>query len=246
MWEDNRASKKIYGNKLINLNPSYSNGIKISFGDNSSSETDFSLPVFLNASSGMYTATFDGSSSPKFIRINRLNEDLTNAWDPSGVALNAVFDMRSAMLVETSDGVGCMWSESRGFNYDIYYQKLDINGNFTLDDSGVELVSSNADDYIMSVVPTPDGKFMIFWMEDAWPASSLKFTKIDSEGNIEIGWNPNGNSLSNPSFDSRNLTVKSVADESGVLAIWTQDGNFSDIYAQMISWDGEALWNEGE
>lgn len=245
VWEDNRASKKIYGNKLINLNPSYSNGIKISFGDNSSSETDFSLPVFLNASSGMYTATFDGSSSPKFIRINRLNEDLTNAWDPSGVALNAVFDMRSAMLVETSDGVGCMWSESRGFNYDIYYQKLDVNGNFTLDDSGVELVSSNADDYMMSVVPTPDGKFMIFWMEDAWPASSLKFTKIDSEGNIEIGWNPNGNSLSNPSFDSRNLTVKSVADESGVLAIWTQDGNFSDIYAQMISWDGEALWNEG-
>ena len=111
VWEDNRASKKIYGNKLINLNPSYSNGIKISFGDNSSSETDFSLPVFLNASSGMYTATFDGSSSPKFIRINRLNEDLTNAWDPSGVALNAVFDMRSAMLVETSDGVGCMWSK---------------------------------------------------------------------------------------------------------------------------------------
>ena len=106
-------------------------------------------------------------------------------------------------------------------------------------------MSSNADDYMMSVVPTPDGKFMIFWMEDAWPASSLKFTKIDSEGNIEIGWNPNGNSLSNPSFDSRNLTVKSVADESGVLAIWTQDGNFSDIYAQMISWDGEALWNEG-
>ena len=174
-----------------------------------------------------------------------MNEDLTNAWDPSGVALNAVFDMRSAMLVETSDGVGCMWSESRGFNYDIYYQKLDTNGDFTLDDSGVELVSSNADDYMMSIVPTPDGKFMIFWMEDAWPASSLKFSKIDSEGNIEIGWNPNGNSLSNSSFDSRNLTVKSVADESGVLAIWTQDGNFSDIYAQMISWDGEALWNEG-
>ena len=88
-------------------------------------------------------------------------------------------------------------------------------------------------------VIAPDGKFMIFWMEDAWPASSLKFTKIDSEGNIEIGWNPNGNSLSNPSYDSRNLTVKSVADESGVLAIWTQDGNFSDIYAQMISWDGD-------
>ena len=48
VWEDNRASKKIYGNKLINLNPSFSNGIKVSFGDNSSSETDFSLPARKN------------------------------------------------------------------------------------------------------------------------------------------------------------------------------------------------------
>ena len=88
--------------------------------------------------------------------------------------------MRNAMLVESSDGVGCLWSESRGFNYDIYYQKLDNNGGFTLAENGVEIVSSNADDYIMASVPTPDGKFMIFWMEDAWPASALKYTKIDS------------------------------------------------------------------
>jgi len=245
IWEDNRASKKIYGNKLTELSALYSNGTQISFGDNSSSETDFSSPAFLNASSGLYTATFDGASSPKFIRINRLLDDLTNAWDPSGVSLNAVFDMRSAMLFETYDGIGCLWSESRGFNYDIYYQKLDLDGNYTLVDDGVELVSSNADDYMMAVVPTPDNKFLMFWMEDAWPASSLKFTKMDAEGNIEIGWNPNGNSLSNSSFDSRNLIVKPITDESGVLAVWSQDGNFSDIYAQMLSWDGDAQWEDG-
>ncbi len=71
VWEDNRASKKMYGNKLTELDVSFTNGTQISFGDNSSSETDFSAPVFLNATSGLYTATFDGSSSPKFIRINR-------------------------------------------------------------------------------------------------------------------------------------------------------------------------------
>ena len=245
VWEDNRASKKLYGNKLTELILLSSNGTQISFGDNSSSETDFSLPVFLNASSGLYTATFDGSASPKFIRINKLSEDLSNAWDPSGIALNAIFDMRNAVLIETSDGVGCMWSESRGFNYDIYYQKLDSDGGFTLAENGVELVNSNADDYMMASVPTPDGKYMIFWMEDAWPASSLKYTKIDSEGNTEIGWNPNGNNLSNPSFDSRNLMVKAISEDNGVLAIWAQDGNFSDIYAQLINWEGEIVWADG-
>ena len=146
--------------------------------------------------------------------------------------------MRSALLVEIGNGIGCFWSESRGFNYDIYYQKLDENGTITLDSEGVELVDSNGDDYIMAVVPTPDEKYMIFWMEDAWPAASLMYSKIDAEGNTEIGWNPNGNALSSGTSDSRHLQVKVVDDERGLLAIWIQDGNFSDIYAQLIDWDG--------
>ena len=44
-------------------------------------------------------------------------------------------------------------------------------------------MDSNGDDYIMAVVPTPDEKYMIFWMEDAWPAASLMYSKIDAEGN---------------------------------------------------------------
>ena len=51
-----------------------------------------------------HTATFDGSSSPKFIRVNKMDENLNNAWDSSGVSLSAVFDMRNALLFETSDG----------------------------------------------------------------------------------------------------------------------------------------------
>ena len=86
---------------------------------------------------------------------------------------------------------------------------------------------------------------MIFWMEDAWPAASLKYSKIDAEGNVEIGWNPNGNSLSNTSSDSRHLQVKVIDDESGMIAVWIQDGNFSDIYAQSIDWDGNEVWDSG-
>ncbi len=245
VWEDNRSSKKIYGSRLTSLEIQDENGRQLTFGDNSSSETDFSIPNLLNASSGIYTATFDGTSSPKFIRVNKLDEGLNNVWDESGVALDAVFDMRNALLVETSDGVGCFWSESRGFNYDVYYQKLDTEGNITLPSEGVELVDSNGDDYILSVIPTPDGKFMIFWMEDAWPAASLKYSKMDEEGNIEIGWNPNGNSLSNASSDSRHLQVKVIDDQSGMVAVWIQDGNFSDIYAQSIDWDGNEAWQPG-
>jgi len=247
IWEDNRESKKIYGSRLTSLDLQYVNGRQLTFSDNSSSETDFSTPTFLYAESGIYTATFDGSSSPKYIRINRIDDQLNNVWDPSGIPLSPVFDMRSALLMETSAGVGCFWSESRGFNYDIYYQKLDTDGNIILETEGVEIVNSNGDDYIMAVIRDPEinEKYMIFWMEDAWPAASLKFSKIDDNGNIEIGWNPNGNSLSNTSFDSRYLQVKPFNDGTGLLAVWIQDGNFSDIYAQAIDWEGNILWIDG-
>jgi hypothetical protein len=36
--------------------------------------------------------------------------------------------------------------------------------------------------------------------------------------------------------------VKKISDSGGVLAVWNQDGNFSDIYAQKINWDGVVQW----
>lgn len=244
IWEDNRASKKIYGTRITDGIVSNENGIQMSFADNSSSENDISAPSLLKTNEAIYSATFDGSSSPKFIRINKYDENLENVWADSGIGLSAQFDMRSASLIDVEDGVGVFWSESRGFNYDIYYQKFDANGNITLESGGIELVDSNGDDYLMGVVPTPDNKFLIFWMEDAWPAAQLKYSKMDADGNIEIGWNPNGNSLSNQSIDARHLQVLKIDDEIGVMAVWTQIGNFEDIFGQVIDWNGNAVWDE--
>ena len=244
LWEDNRSSKKLFGSKIIDGENLNDNGLQLTFSDNSSSETDFSTPVIFKTESSIYSATFDGSSAPKFIRINKFDFDLNNVWSDSGVSLSPVFDMRNAKFISIEDGIGCFWSESRGFNYDIYFQKFDSNGDISLENGGIEIVSSIGDDYVMDIIKTPDGKYMIFWMEDAWPAAKLMFSKIDANGNVEIGWNPNGNSLSNSSFDSRNLELRKINDESGILAIWIQDGNFSDIYAQKIDWDGNILWND--
>ena len=244
IWEDNRSSKKIFGTRITNLESQFKNGFQLSYGDNSSSETDFSLPMFTRDNEHIYLATFDGSAAPKFIRINKLDEQLNNIWDSSGVSLSPVFDMRKAELVTIDDGVGCFWSESRGFNYDIYYQRLNGNGDAALELNGKEIVDSNGDDYIMGVIPTPSGQYMIFWLEDAWPAAKLMYSMVDEDGNIAIGWNPNGNSLSDPSSNSRHLQIKEIND-IGVFAVWVQDGNFSDIYAQLIDWQGNVLWQSG-
>ena len=50
VWEDNRSSKKIYGSRITELELDDVNGKQLTFGDNSSSETDFSIPYFLKSS----------------------------------------------------------------------------------------------------------------------------------------------------------------------------------------------------
>ena len=245
MWEDNRSTKKIYGNWLVDDMLEAANGIQVSFSDNSSTETDLSQPKMLKAETGIYLATFDAGESPKRIRINRLSDELSNVWDSAGVALNPVFDQRSATLTSVENGIGCLWSESRTFNYDIYFQRLDLNGNAVLESGGVSVVNSSGDDYVQAILPAPDGDYLLFWIEEIWPASRLKYKKIDADGSTAIGWPPSGYSLSDQSVEAGNLVVKKISDTDGVLAVWDQDGNFSDIYAQKIDWDGTAQWSAG-
>ncbi len=251
VWEDNRASKKIYGTRITNENSQALNGAQLTFSDNSSQETDSSTPVVIKTNDAIYTATFDGSSSPKSIRINKINNNLNNEWGTSGIALSPEQDMRSAFLIEMNDEIGCFWSESRGFNYDIYYQRLDSDGNIQMQPGGIEMIDGTGDDYVMAVVPSNDDKYFMFWVEDSWPAAKLMYTKIDSDGNVEIGWNPNGNNLSTVGKDARSLEIEIIDEENGLLAVWTQS-NLSgtsilptDIYAQVIDWNGNTAFDAG-
>ena len=246
VWEDNRASKKIYGNVIDSGNLSYFNGNQVSFSDNSSTEIDLSGPSIAFSSNALYAATFDATGTPKKIRINKMDLNLDNLWSTDGVSLNPQNDQRNAFLVDLGGvGVGCYWSESRNFlsGFDIFFQSLNPEGEPQLSSGGVAVAESNGDDYIQAVIPAPDGiSFLIFWVEEVWPASRLKYNRVQLNGQVSTGWPPNGFSLSNQSIGADNLSVKKISDSDGVLAVWNQEGNFSDIYAQKISWDGEAQW----
>ena len=246
MWEDNRESKKLYGNVLSEGELSHFNGNQISFSDNSSTEIDLSSPTMVYASEYIYTATFDATATPKKIRINKLNTELENVWDQTGVALTPENDQRNVFLVDLGGvGVGCFWSESRSFlsGFDIFFQSLNPDGDPQLSSGGITVAESNGDDYIQAVIPAPDGiSFLIFWVEEVWPASRLKYNRVELNGQVSTGWPPNGFNLSNQSIGADNLSVKKISDTDGVLAVWNQEGNFSDIYAQKIGWDGEAQW----
>ena len=246
-WEDNRATKKIYATRIINSAIQYNNGKQISFSDNSSD--DNTSPNVLKNESNFYVGTYDATSSPKFMKINKLNEQLENIWDSTGVAISPEADMRDGFLVNIENGVGCFWSESRLFDYNIYYQRLDEDGNTVFNSGGIELINANSDDIILAVIQTSDDHLIIFWFNEQWsPSGSLKiikYLKIDYDGSPAIGWNPAGVNLSDPYSASSNLQIKMINEESGIICYWNQIGNFSDIYSQVVNWDGNQLWSAG-
>ena len=166
------------------------------------------------SSNALYAATFDATGTPKKIRINKMNLNLDNLWSTDGVSLNPQNDQRNAFLVDLGGvGVGCYWSESRNFlsGFDIFFQSLNPEGEPQLSSGGVAVAESNGDDYIQAVIPAPDGiSFLIFWVEEVWPASRLKYNRVQLNGQVSTGWPPNGFSLSNQSIGADNLSVKKI------------------------------------
>jgi len=242
MWEDNRGTKKIYANRLAQDSLFHFNGNQVSFSDNTSSDIDGSKPFIASTGNGAYVATFDGLSGNKIIRINRLNNELQNMWATDGVEISSTNTQRDVILVPKEDGVACFWSEFGLLTFDIIYQKLGSDGVFEFTSGSIPIATGGVDKYLQNVIPTPDGNYIVFWLEDVWRERSLKYKKINIDGSTSIGWPSNGYRLNSTNSDGFNLKVKTISSTGGILTVWNQDGNFSDIYAQKINWEGVVQW----
>ncbi len=244
-WEDNRQGRIIYGTRVETggANPTL-NGMPLTTHP-SVSEDVVTEPVSVRGNDGIYIATFDAASGTKLIRLNKVSTQLHQMWPSEGILVNGTqADQRRPVLIPLGTGVLCFWSEIRNaIDFDIYFQVFDADGNKTGPDTGTPLVETYfLDEYVEWAALTPDGNILIFWKEDSWGAGVLKYTKISQTGQPAFGWPPTGYTLAGPMGDPGKLLGKVISADTGVMVVWeeTRD-NAKDIYAQILSWDGDVL-----
>ena len=248
-WVDARDGKKVFGS-IINDNgviTPVENGQNLTQFDSYTFQLE-NEPVSLLAHDYLFTAAFDAQSGAKLIRMNKFDLSFQMQWPNEGYVVHqSTLDQRKVKLFETADGIGVVWSEIRDeVDFDLFYQKFNLEGQMQFDSSGVTLMDGVwVDNYVEGIYSTPDSNFILVWVNDVWGSGSLSFQKFNLNGEIAAGWPSDGYTLSSIG-DPEKLKGQVISDESGILVAWEETYNFNkNIKANIIHWDGTLEWTNG-
>ncbi|MBT3216998.1 MAG: T9SS type A sorting domain-containing protein [Candidatus Marinimicrobia bacterium] len=244
-WEDNRYGKVLFANYILEegSDSTEPNGKQIGFAS-FHSDPLINEPVFTNSYGSFYTGIYDKSSGVALSRVNRLDMNLINQWDSTGIYLNNGSDQINLHLTPHISGVACVWSEIRNvWDYDIYFTVLGDDGNIL--EAENTIANESVNEFVELVFQLPDGDYMVLWQEGHWNAGVLKYIRLNSSGTPASGWVSSGKVLSH-SGDASNLIGTMNHDSTEIILVW--ENRFSatkkDIYSQTIDLDGNTLFGE--
>ncbi len=164
-WEDTRSERNAYASWITPLGDMLDyNGKHTTFYDIDIKEETNPIPQVLLTDDSFYSLSYSTETGASLIKINRLNSNLENSWDSTGINIyESSGDQISPILFDTPNGLGCIWSDFTNFiDYDIYYQIINDNGEPTLQAPGVFIANTiYKDDYAVAVYPTHDGKLIV-------------------------------------------------------------------------------------
>ncbi len=161
---------------------------------------------------------FDGEGLTSDIR---LTSDSSVSWFPS---------------VSVADNfINIVWTDERDGNTEIYYTKLDNNGNTVVDD--LRITNNAADSTLPSVVSDNNGNLHVVWIDTRDGNSEIYYKKLNNNGaaitgdirltsNSAISWFP----------------VVAVDTTNNIHVVWTddRDGN-SEIYYKKLNNTGATV-----
>ncbi len=191
-------------------------------------------------------------SQDQNVYAQRIDANGVTKWANNGIVIsNAVYNQKESGLI--SDGRGgaiLCWSDGRtdpsNLTTDIYAQRIDSNGKAQWKANGVVVCNATHRQSASKILPDGLGGAFILWEDNRnLMKTDIYMQRISASG--ERQWETTGVPVCVMERGQYNAKIISDAN-GGVLVAWSDDrnvqgqGESTDIYAQRLDLNGNALW----
>jgi hypothetical protein len=164
-------------------------------------------------------------------------------WQMNGVAVCQYAGNQVTPQI-VSDGAGgaiMTWKDHRGFNYDIWAQRVDAVGGAQWTADGVAVCTGNGEHDMPVIVSDGSGGAIITWKDHRGSNYDIYAQRLNASGTPQ--WATDGVVVCNG--DGEHDSPAIVSDGAGGAIIsWTdyRSGTHPDVYAQRMSAGGASQW----
>ena len=184
----------------------------------------------------------DNRGTSTDIFAQRIDREGNTKWSENGITVcNALFSQLEPDLVSDGDGGAIIVWKDFKYDYDIYAQRVDTDGNILWQNNGVAICSETGYQEDFKVASDGYGGAIIVW-EDARVVGDFNIyaQRISSDGSLI--WAVNGIAVCSVTGHQLKPDI-SINENGGAIIAWEDNRNvFTDIYAQSVNANGEFSW----
>lgn len=239
-WPDERSGNlDIYAQKLLlNGNGDWtSNGVALC--TNTSKQNHVQLTS--DGAGGAIVVWRDKRPGLTYdIYTQRVDANGSIRWTNDGVAVcTADNDQNSPTIITDGAGGAIMaWEDERVFDFNIYAQKVDANGNLNWTGNGIAICSANSSQYNPRAVTDGAGGAIIGWEDYRSGNWDIYSQRVNGGGSIQ--WTSNGINICGSSGTQYEICMVSNG-ANGATYTWTDErAGYSDpnIYTNTVDGNG--------
>ncbi len=245
-WQDNRAGTSLNPDydiyvQRINANGNVQwmiNGLPVS-----SVNGQQVYPKIINNNNDEVIITWHDSRNgvDADIYAQRLNKDGTIFWSTNGVALCTATGSQSFPVLVSDGGGGAIvtWQDYRSGAYDIYAQRININGDILWTTDGVPISTEANAQMSPDIIDDGQGGAIITWRDYRNNSNQNIYAQLINSNGI-VQWIQNGLVIS--TADPSQYTPSITSDGAGgAIIVWWdyRNGSTSDLFAQQVNHSGQ-------
>ena len=188
---------------------------------------------------GAFIVWVDKRNGNADIYAQRVDSNGISIWTNNGIPVCTALGTQSAtdiMSTSTTAGPYITWKDDRNGNYDIYIQKLNIQGIPQWATNGIPVCNNTATQLNPDLCNDNNNGVIVAWQDSSGNAFDIKAQRFTSSGTAL--WKTNGVKISaaaNDQFDPKMATDG----KGGAIFAWTDlRSGTEDVYIHHLFWNG--------